>query len=268
MKKAAFLAFDTETTGLKTYKDNILALSAQLLDVDLSVIDKLTVYANPAEGIECDPDAARINGYSPTNWASKGAVSQEELVQQMSTLLVGQEQLIPIGHNTKFDIEFLYNTFKRGKAKDVLKRALSYHVIDTVGIAVFTDLTLLGKKSGSYKLEKLCARFGISLGSKAHDAEADIQATVELLKFLREAIKGGVAYPPGNEDESDKHLVKLSSDTNEWIFTRGKHATKSLATVYASDPDYLSWVNREVTDLPQAAKDALCLVRQAPTSSV
>lgn len=262
MSKAAFFAFDTETTGLSPSRNEIISFSAQILAADLSVISKFTTYAFPDK--ECEPAAAALNGYTPEAWTTKGACTQVELVAQIRRELHGHNGLIPVGHYVKFDLDFLYATFARHNARSDLKYTLSYHSIDTVGAAILIDIAKLGSKQGNYKLTKLCTRFGISLGDKAHEAEADIQATVDLLQYLIKAVNSDVTLPPGEEDL----LVKFSSNTSEWLFTRGKHENKSFAAVHVEDPSYLSWVVRDVSDIPQEAKDALCSIRQAQPSPV
>ncbi len=263
-KSAVYFAFDTETGGLDAAVSDILSFSAQLLDDKLNLVDKITIYALPDR--EVNPISAGINGYTPEVWAAKNAVTQDAMYNQIRAFLRGHRFLTPVGHNVKFDLDFLKALFAKNTALEDFGKIFSYHSIDTIPISMIIDIAQQGSKQGSYKLPILCDRFGISLGDNAHDSESDIAATVELLRYLITTIRGNLPVPAALPVIRKLPLVQFDTGTRNWVFAYGKHKEKTYAQVLSEDPGYLDWVRDKVEDLSQEAKDALCLIRPALTN--
>jgi DNA polymerase III epsilon subunit-like protein len=123
-----------------------------------------------------------------------------------------------------------------------------------VGIAVFVDMVLSGKKSSSYKLASLCERFNIKLDN-AHDALADIEATVNLFRYLYTNL-GGVEKraniaPPV---VFSRMLIKKKG---KWTINGGKHKGTLLTAVAADAPDYLEWMLDKIEDLSDGQKKSI-----------
>ena len=249
---ATFFAVDVETTGLNANFAEIVSLSCTLLDYDINVLGTLTVYANPENG--CPPEASRINGYTPELWASRGAGTQKELLAKVRNFVEGQSRLYPVGHNVNFDIGFIRTLYQRFSADKDYGRTFSYHHIDTLATCLLLDLAQTGRPQGGYKLTNLCDRFGISLGEKAHDAEADITATVDLLKHCLVHIRGSIPAPaPVVAAPKDNSF--LTKTAGGWTIQKGKYQGRLLTDV--PDVGYYHWILRNVTDLIPEAKTAV-----------
>jgi len=244
----AFLAFDTETTGLDPDTNEILSIALVLLDASFNTLDERIIYAFP-EG-EVHPKAAEVNGYTAESWAEKGAVSQLVLFAQTHEFIRPHRRLIPLGHNVKFDIGFLRSLFRRHDSSD-LGRHLSHHSIDTVGIALFFDMVLFGKKSGAYSLGALCERFGIPL-ENAHDALADIHATIALFQYLYTQLGGQEKRAAVPAPVVFSRL--LGKKDGKWHINGGRHKGELLTSVAERTPDYLQWMLAKVDDLSETQR--------------
>ncbi len=88
------------------------------------------------------------------------------------------------------------------------------------------------------KLGTACERFGVPL-TNAHSALADITATLELYKVLRQRVRdlGVTPLPP---PLPNRFLMQVN---DIWCYAAGKHKGKP---VRGSDGGYRAWVLREV----------------------
>jgi len=246
----AFFAFDTETTGLDPDKDQIIQIGMILLDNAFNEVSRKVIHAFPE--VPVHPKAAEVNGYSVEEWTNRGAVSQIVLFAEIHAFVDGCRGMHPLCHNIPFDVGFLKKLFKVHEG--AYGKHFSYHTVDTVGIALFVDMVLSGKKSSSYKLASLCERFSITLDN-AHDALADIEATVNLFRYLYTNMGGvekraNIAAPV----VFSRMLVKKKG---KWTVNGGKHKGQLLTAVAADAPDYLEWMLSKVDDLSGEQKEVI-----------
>lgn len=199
-----YFVTDAETTGFHAYEgDEIISFAFILLDADLREVVRKQYFVWPSADCVVQPDAALVNGYTPALWAERGAVSQDAFFKQLRedwrTYRVSRAW--PTGHNVSFDVNFLE---ARGRIdptfREDMKNALSYHMIDTISLAVPLD-TAHKVRDARYKLTNVCERWGIPL-TNAHDAMADTEATAELLRRLIGALRGATPPPPVPPDTS------------------------------------------------------------------
>jgi DNA polymerase III alpha subunit (gram-positive type) len=248
---ALFFAFDVETTGLDAGEDVIISIAYRLLAPDLTVLSGDLLYASPGERA-VHPKAAAVNGYTPEKWASYNALTQKELAACMSNVLSAHKGLIPLGHNVKFDLGFLQALCMRHDAFDTFRRGLSYHSVDTVAAAIFFDYVVWEKLHGSYSLVNLVERFAL-VQAKAHTADSDIDATIELFKTLRNGLRPSnpevllALTATAAPEKRSKFFSKNAAD--QWQINTGKHKGKLLDDVYAEAPDYLVWMLDKFDDL-------------------
>jgi len=249
-------AFDVETTGLDPATDEIIQISYRVLDDQLRVHDSgETLWVWPTNGA-CPPEAAAVNGYSTEEWTARGAITQQALLLHLRTRLEAWKGLMPLGHNVGFDLSFLKALFARqGSASDatVLRKALSYHSIDTVSMAVALDLVAYSRLDGGYRLVGLTERFNVKVvseGSHAHSADYDIDATIELARELVKRLR-----PENAESLKDsKPAVRWSRFMRpiaggEWEIAQGKHKGRTVRDVHSTTPDYLEWMLVTLQDL-------------------
>jgi DNA polymerase-3 subunit epsilon len=230
-----YFAYDTETTGLAPHKgDEIISIAWMLLDEKLSVVSEALHFVRPSEGVVVAEEAAKINGYSPELWVERKALSQQELINALLETWSDHNLrwCLNLGHNVSFDVSFLEALADKNAPFAVgMKNALSYHCVDTLGLAVALDHAH-GIFDAPYGLGLLCERYGIPL-TNAHDALSDLRATVELYRRLQAHMQTGstlpgVIYAP--------FLEKVGEDL---VFKKGKHAGISIRSV---NRGYIQWV--------------------------
>lgn len=175
MRDLAFI--DVETTGLEPDYHEIIEVAVARVDAKtLTITAEFDCKVRPKHPDRAEPEALRINGYSPERWSD--ALSQTHAIGQISPLLSG---CILAGHNTSFDRSFIEAAFKRsGKTLP----DLDYHVIDTVSLA--WPLIVAGAIEKP-KLRFLCEHLGIS-NQGEHSAPADVRRTIEVYRRLMPAL--------------------------------------------------------------------------------
>lgn len=249
--KPAFFAFDVETSGLYADQHEILSIAMILLDDGFNELARKVIYAFPEKPV--DAKAAEVNGYTAELWTERGAVSQIVLFAEVYEFVKNFRKLIPMGHNVPFDVSFLKALFANN-GSDEYRQIFSYHLLDTVSVSLLFDMVLFGKKHQSQKLEALCERFGIKLDN-AHDALADISATVALFKYYYTHLGGAekrAEVPPAIQFSR-----MLKKEDGKWFVGGGKHKGRPLDEVARTDPNYLDWMLNKVDDLSDLQKQVL-----------
>ena len=160
-EKGAFVAFDTETTGLKPDANRVVEIGAVKFDTH-GVISRFSVLINP----ECPmpPEAGAVNNI--TDEMLKGKPLFKEVAVDFLKFI---QDTILVAHNAPFDIAFINAELKRcGIGK------LTNKVVDTL---VFTREVF--PRLDSYKLQELAKRFDV-VAFSAHRAEDDARVCMEV----------------------------------------------------------------------------------------
>lgn len=224
--------FDLETTGLKIPKDSIVEISAIKTDSNLKKIDEFYSLVRPNEPYEIDPTATEKHGL--TKEMLKDAPTFKDISKKLLDF-IGDCDLG--GYNiAKFDMAMIVEEFLRA---GIVLEYKNRNIID--GYAIYN-------KWESRTLEATYARlFGKPL-EDAHNAEADIMATIAVYKKQREMYD----LPTPNEidkicfadkkfklDLAQKFVANKDKDI---IFNFGKHKGKTIEEVYNCDNSYFDWV--------------------------
>lgn len=100
---------DFETGGTDAVGDPVLSVAVWTYSGE-----SFLRYIRPEPGQVVHPGAARVNGYTPEIWASRGAVSLAEAMTDLRAWLVQYKvqvgnpwKLVPLAHNATFDRQFL-----------------------------------------------------------------------------------------------------------------------------------------------------------------
>lgn len=185
--------FDLETGGLNPRKHPITQIAAIALDDELAELESFEakVIFSVLEGTR---EALTKQKYTPEVWAREGRRA-DEVARDFSAFLKRHASIERIaasgkpyklalcaGHNAAaFDGPFLHEWFKRIG----LFCPIAFHVLDTMQRAAWFFLENPEvTPPENLKLGTLCEYFGIPLGDDAHDALADIRATVALYRLL------------------------------------------------------------------------------------
>uniref|UniRef100_UPI00036D870E exodeoxyribonuclease I n=1 Tax=Vibrio coralliilyticus TaxID=190893 RepID=UPI00036D870E len=190
-----FFFFDYETWGTNPAKDRPSQFAGVRTDMDFNIIgEPLVIYCQPPSDYLPSPEAALITGITPQTAASKGLPEPEfiaKINEQLST-----PNTINLGYNSiRFDDEVTrytcYRNFidpyawswQNGNSRwDLLDVMRACHALRPEGI------NWPENEEGfiSFKLEHLSVANGIE-HENAHDAMADVIATIEMAKKVKAA---------------------------------------------------------------------------------
>lgn len=189
MRGEVIVWYDSETGGLLPQHPTT-QLAAIAVDSDWRELETFEVKFQ-FDVDACEPEALKLNGYSPEKWAN--AVPEAAAWQQFQSMLnrhrcvelisrAGKPYSVArlAGHNiVGFDLPRTEAAFKRlGLFLPICFRTL----LDTRYGAVW-HFERLGVRPKDFKLTGLAEHFGIPTAG-AHDALADVRMTIELAKRL------------------------------------------------------------------------------------
>ncbi len=242
--KRNLIFLDIEATGLNVIRDRIIQIAMIRYHADGREPAELNQLINP--GIPISEEAMQVHGIGPKDVANKPVFAQ---VAQELFDFIGDADLA--GYNSlRFDVPMLMEEFAR------------------VGL----DFSMDNRRHVDvqrifYKMEprtlKAALRFYCDKEMEdAHDALADVQATVDV--FLGQLRRyEGVDYEDGDgnrtpapvrmdvqalhEFTNDQRFVdatqKLKYDHNgQVVFNFGKYVGKPVAEYLAKDKDYYNWM--------------------------
>jgi len=165
--KATFVAFDTETTGLRFDENKVVEIGAVKFNKD-GIISRFSVLIDPQ--MPMPEEAMAVNHI--TDEMLKGQPIFKEIAKDFLRFI---QNSILVAHNASFDVNFINAELKNCKIGQITNK-----VIDTLIFAreVFPRLD-------SYKLQDLAKRFEI-VAFEAHRAEDDSRVCME---FFNKAVK-------------------------------------------------------------------------------
>lgn len=183
--------FDVETGGLDPQKHPVIQFAAVVVDGLLQELEslELKILFNPAQA---EAEALAVNHYDAEVWAREGVreslalLQIAELMRRNATVAKVSKKNRPYdvarlcAHNARFDSEFIAAWFKR---EGLFLPAACYESLCTLNLARWASLGS-ATAPADHKLGSLCAWLGIELGAGAHDALADVRATVEVARVL------------------------------------------------------------------------------------
>ena len=235
--------FDLETTGVNIVKDRIVEISILKVFPNGNRESK-TWLINPT--IPIPNETTKVHGI--TDEKVKNEPNFKELYLEIFDLIKDCDLA---GYNSnKFDIPLLVEEFLRC---DKHFKFSDFKAIDVQNIFHKMEQRTL---SAAYKF--YCDKDLIN----AHSAEADTQATYEILlaqiekykelkndtNFLSEFSKRG------GKSIDMAGFIKLN-EKNQLVLTFGKNKGRTLEAIYEENPGYFSWVIQ--ADFPQFTKNIL-----------
>lgn len=235
---------DLETTGLNVMRDRIIQIGMIKLSPDNRKPDEFNALINP--GIPISEDAMAVHGISPKDLANKPTFAQ---IGPKIHAFIGQADLAGYNSN-RFDIPMLIEEFDRiGIAFDLEKRRL----IDVQRIFYKMEPRTLKAAYRLYCNAEL---------EEAHDAMADVRATVEVFKGqlrryencdLLDENGARIPNPVRNDIQAIHDFVndlnfvdatqKLRVQSNGVVvFNFGKYAGQPIVEVFKKDRNYSNWI--------------------------
>jgi DNA polymerase III subunit epsilon len=236
--------FDIESTGLNIIRDRIVQIAFVKMFKDGREPQELSMLINP--GIPIGEEAMAIHGITPKDLTNKPTFIQ---VAKQLFDFIGSSDLGGYNSN-RFDIPMLMEEFDRaGIEFDLSKR----RIIDIQRIF--------------YKMEPRTLKAALQFYcgkdlENAHDALADVHATIDVFKGQLDRYEGKDLYdedgntvpaPIQNDIQvlhdftNDLKMVdvtqRLKYDQNGVIiFNFGKYTGQSVAEVLSKDKNYYHWI--------------------------
>lgn len=233
--------FDLETTGTDLRCDYVVQIAAVKHHPDgtESVLNRLV---RPPVAIPCE--SAAVHGITDDAVANKPTF--KELLPEIDAFFAGSDLA---GYNiARFDIPMLVEEFKRCDAV--------FDVTDVSVLDAFRIFAAREPRTLSAALEFYC---GEPL-ENAHDAEADVRATIRVLEGQLSRypdLPETVAELDAAYNTRDPRFVdargRLRWRHGEAVIGFGQKAGRSLREMVNSEPSYLEWILR--SDFPDDVKE-------------
>ncbi|CAD6508084.1 exodeoxyribonuclease I [Candidatus Profftia tarda] len=249
-----FLIHDYETFGKNPALDLPAQFAGVRTDSNFNIIEEpLVIYCRPSDDYLPDPEAVMITGITPQFALARG-LSEAKFAKQIHQMFSVPGTCIMGYNNIRFDDEVTRNIFyrnfydpydyiwKNGNSRwDLLDVIRACYALRPEGI----NWPCNAEGLPSFKLDHLSKSNGIK-HEHAHDAMADVYATIELAKLVRQAQPNLFKFllELRNKDKVSelinianmKPLVHISS-----LFGRARYNT-SLVTALEWHPKYKNTV--------------------------
>lgn len=185
--------YDFETFGIDPRRDRASQFAGIRTDEELNIIgEPLMIYCKPADDFLPDPMACLITGITPQK-ALENGVCETEFIDR-----IHQQFSIPgtcvAGYNSiRFDDELtrqlLYRNFYDPYEREWKNGNSRWDIIDMVRLCAATrpdgiNWPVKDDGSNSFRLDQLSIANGIE-HEDAHDALADVIATIEIAKLIK-----------------------------------------------------------------------------------
>jgi exodeoxyribonuclease-1 len=191
----SFVFYDTETTGTDTAFDQILQFAAILTDDNMRELDRFEIRCQLLPHIVPAVGALIATGVNPRLLTDSALPTHYEAARQIASKLADWSPSIFLGYNSiPFDEELLRQTFyqtlqpiyvtnRNGNTRgDILNLVNASTVVAPTALII--PIGTSGKPSR--KLDALAPANGYA-HANAHDALADVEATIFLAKVIRAA---------------------------------------------------------------------------------
>ena len=188
-----YIFYDTETTGTSTNFDQILQFGAIRTDEDFNELDRFEIRCHLLPWVVPNPGALLTTGVSPALLVDRNLSSHFDMVAEIEKKLLAWSPAVFIGYNSiSFDENllrqalfqtlrrpYLTNTHGNGRADALtMARACSVHAPNTLSIPIAANGRMV------FKLDRLAPQNGFA-HENAHDAMADVEATIHVAKIIK-----------------------------------------------------------------------------------
>ena len=122
LRKATYVVFDIETTGLSSERDKIIEISAVKVS-NMQISGEFSTFVNPGQKLSHFTT-------SLTSITDQDLIGAPDIKEALPKFLAFAEGAILVAHNASFDIGHIYANMKRLGIEDI-----TFPVIDTLNIA-------------------------------------------------------------------------------------------------------------------------------------
>ena len=194
MTSPSFLWHDFETFGADPRRDRPCQFAAIRTNENLEPIEEPTVlYCRPADDLLPHPMACLITGITPQMALERG-LPENEFAERIHEMM-SRPDTCAVGYNNfRFDDEVTRHLFWRNffdpYAREYANGNSRFDLIDVMRMTRAlrpNGIQWADREDGtpSFRLEDLAAANGLDV-SRAHDALADVEATISLARLIRQ----------------------------------------------------------------------------------
>ena len=190
----SFVFYDTETTGTHTSFDQILQFGAIHTDSELNELGRLDIKCRILPDIVPSPGAMQITGIRANQLIDSSLPSHYEMVRHVREKLLSWSPAVFIGYNSiGFDEHLfrqaLYKTLHPPYLTNTNGNSRTDAMRMVQAASIFTPNALKipvgDRRKRVFKLDRVAPANGFA-HERAHDALADVEATIFLCRLLAE----------------------------------------------------------------------------------
>ncbi len=238
--------YDIESTGTSTTFDQILQFGAILTDATLHEVDRLEVRCRLMPHVVPSPGAMRITGLRPADLTDPTLPSHAEAMACVAARLRDWSPATFLGWNSiRFDESLLrqslftallapFLTTSHGNGRGDVMRMVQVADVHAQGAV---DVPVDDRGRRSFRLDRLAPANGCGTGA-AHDAIADVEATLGLARLLRDRVPDLWHWLCSLTRPETVRSVLHAADAlvqTDFVFNR---AHNRLVTYCGTNPDY------------------------------
>lgn len=190
----AFVFYDTETTGSDTFYDQILQFAAIRTDDTLTEVERFEIRCRIQPHVLPAPGALIVTGVALDQLSDPGLPSHFEMVAAIHAKLTEWSPAVFTGYNSlEFDEDLLRQAFYQSLLPVYLTNTGGSSRLDIMRLALAVNefepghLKIPARDDGvpTFRLDRLAPANGF-LHPNAHDAMADVEATIFLARLMKQ----------------------------------------------------------------------------------
>ena len=236
------VVFDTETTGLSVFDDDVVQIAAVRVRQG-QVVDKLNLFVETNRTIP--PMLGEVVNPLIEEYANQPHVSHEAALQQFCDFA---RDAVLLGHNATYDQQIMEHNMQRYAPQLTM---MTFTCYDSLKLA-----RLLHPRLKSYKLKSLLEQLGLE-GQNSHLADDDIMATLSLTvhcyELGRERVGQQLDFLSRHRQQQTKFrnlYGALYRHAHERLFLQGKGPLLADELRYAYDTMCSEGRIGEITKFP------------------
>lgn len=223
------VAYDVETTGLDPAKDSIIQIAAVKFDSNFNTIDSYYTHVKPMHDFEIAEGALQKHGMTKEFILENGKPSNE--VMQFFNNFCNDCDILSYNGNS-FDIKFIVKEMKDAGIEFSLDR-------------IFYDSMKYEAMIHPRRLEVVYKNYTGKILEGAHDALADVNATIEVFKHqIKKFSEQDISIDNIMEmDESKIFCIDgmITKKDGKIYFAKGKYRNVEFMEVCNKDVSYIKW---------------------------
>ena len=223
------VAWDVETTGLSPQNDHIIQLAMIKFDENFNIIDQLNHLIIPEGDFNIDPKATKVHGYTKEYIIENGKPLREVAKEIID--FVDDCDYLTYNGNT-FDVQFIVNDLQQ----------IGYEF--PMGDRLFYDAYAMECRFNPRNLSAVYKKYTGEELVGAHDAFADVKATIEVFKHQIKLTDEDITKWPENNLISPEGSIRNAASPGDpalIVFTKGKYKDCNLKEVLKNDRSYFLW---------------------------